>query len=293
MNDPSPGAASNIELRHLRAFATVARHRSFTRAAEDLLITQPALSRTIAQLESALGVRLLERTPRHVELTDIGSEFLADAERVLAGFEAAVAVARGASSLRLGFSWLLPDPWAQQAIASFERGTGTRVELVRRDDPLDALGRGTVDVAVIRGSRPVEPPLSTVHLYDEQRVAVCARDSEMAGAAQLDWRDAATWTLVINPASGTTGPWSWPDGGGPRAFVETENFDEWLESVAAGRGIGVVPEAAERRIHHPAVRFLPLVGAPASPVRLACLPGASARPATLRRFLDVARAVAG
>jgi DNA-binding transcriptional LysR family regulator len=87
----------------------------------------------------------------------------------------------------------------------------------------------------------------TVHLYDEQRVAVCARDSEPADADHLDWRDAADWTLVVNTASGTTGPWSWPDGDGPRRFVETANFDEWLESVAAGRGIGIVPDVAERR----------------------------------------------
>jgi hypothetical protein len=64
------GAAG--ELRHLRAFVAVARSGSFTRAAGQLLITQPALSRTIQQLESALAVRLLERTSRHVELTAAG-----------------------------------------------------------------------------------------------------------------------------------------------------------------------------------------------------------------------------
>ncbi|MEV6700360.1 LysR family transcriptional regulator [Streptomyces sp. NPDC051453] len=292
MTTPGTGTASGIELRHLRAFTAVARHRSFTRAAEELLITQPALSRTVAQLETALGVRLLDRSSRHVELTDTGAEFLVHSERTLASFEAAVAAARHESTLRLGFSWLLPDPWARRTIARFERDTGARVDLVRRDDPLDALDRSAVDIALLRGSRPVEPPRRTMHLYDEQRVAVCARDSETAEAGHLEWRDAADWTLVVNTASGTTGPWTWPEGDGPRRLVETANFDEWLESVAAGRGIGIVPEVAEHRIHHPAVRFLPLTGAPPSPVRLAYLPDAGARPALLRRFLDVARLVA-
>lgn len=57
---------SRIELRHLRMFEAVARLKSFTHAAEELTITQPALSRTIQQLEDALGVTLLDRSSRHV-----------------------------------------------------------------------------------------------------------------------------------------------------------------------------------------------------------------------------------
>ncbi|MEU9454492.1 LysR family transcriptional regulator [Streptomyces sp. NPDC048277] len=293
--------ASNIELRHLRAFAAVARHRSFTRAAEELLITQPALSRTVAQMEAGLGVRLLDRSSRGVALTDTGAEFLVHAERTLAAFDGAVAAARRESVLRLGFSWLLPDPWAQRAIAGFERATDARVELVRCDDPLDALHRQAVDISLVRGGRAVAATVRTVHLYDERRVAVHAR-AVAAGdgretsrshpaeptADALRWQDAHEWTLVVNTVSGTTGPWCWPDGDGPRRYVETANFDEWLESVAAGRGIGIVPEVAERRIHHPALRFLPVTGAPPSPVRLAYRPDTGTGGVLLRRFLDAA-----
>ncbi|MFD7205772.1 LysR family transcriptional regulator [Streptomyces sp. NPDC059893] len=296
---PGPSSASGIELRHLRAFAAVARRRSFTQAAEELLITQPALSRTVAQLETNLGVRLLDRSSRGVALTDTGATFLLHVERTLAAFDAALAAARHELALRLGFSWLLPDPWAQQAIAHFERECGAQVELVRCDDPLDALDRQSVDVALVRGSRPVTDGVRTVHLYDEQRVAVRAREqaagsgretsaSPAPAADALRWQDAHEWTLVVNTASGTTGPWCWPNGDGPHRYVETANFDEWLESVAAGRGLGIVPDVAERRIHHPALRFVPLTGAPPSPVRLAYHPEAGTGSALLRRFLDTA-----
>lgn len=139
--------------------------------------------------------------------------------------------------------------------------------------------------------------MRTVHLYDEQRVAVRARAEAAASRGPLDgtagalrWQDAHEWTLVVNTVSGTTGPWCWPDGGGPHRYVETANFDEWLESVAAGRGIGIVPDVAARRIHHHALRFLPLTGAPPSPVRLGYRPdsGAGAGSALLRRFLEAA-----
>ncbi|MGN5380586.1 LysR family transcriptional regulator [Streptomyces lasalocidi] len=129
----------DVELRHLRAFASVARHRSFSRAAEELLITQPALSRTIAQLEDELSVRLLDRSSRHVELTDTGAEFLVHVEQVLATLDQALAVARRRVTLRLGFSWLLPDPWTQRTVSRFEESTGATVALTRTDDPLQAL----------------------------------------------------------------------------------------------------------------------------------------------------------
>jgi DNA-binding transcriptional LysR family regulator len=281
----------DVELRHLRAFVAVARSGSFTRAAGQLLITQPALTRTIQQLESALQVRLLERTSRHVELTPAGREFCGHAERVLAELDIALASVRQQVSVRLGFSWLLPDPWAQDAVAGFERASGNSVALVRSDDPLAALRQASIDVALIRGAIPDDAPVRRVHLFDEVRVAVCSAQSELAGYAELDWDEVPRWPLVVNTVSGTTGPWSWPPGRGPERVVETKNFDEWLESVAAGRGIGVVPDMARRRNIHSAVRFIPLRNAPPSPVWLAFLP--HVREPLMRQFVAAAVAAAG
>jgi len=281
----------DVELRHLRAFVTVARLSSFTRAAQQLLITQPALSRTIQQLENAVQVTLFDRTSRHVQLTPAGQEFLAPAERVLASLDTALAAVRPHVILRLGFSWLLPDPWAQHAIAQFEQATGGRVELVRSDDPLAAVQDASVDVAVVRGVRTDVPGVRTVHLFDEARVAVCSEHSGLASRASVDWPEVPRWPLVVNTVSGTTGPWSWPPGQRPGRVIETRNFDEWLESVAADRGIGVVPDVAMRRNIHPAVRFIPLTNAPPSPVLLAYLP--HVRAPLMRHFVDAALTAAG
>lgn len=276
----------DVELRHLRAFTCVARLRSFSRAAEELSITQPALSRTIAQLEGKLNVRLLERSSRHVELTDTGAEFLVHAERVLAALDEALAVAGHRVTLRLGFSWLLPDPWAQHTVALFEESTGASVALTRTDDPLQALRQHTVDVALVRGDVDVPKGARVVRLDDEPRIAVCSEHCALARLGRLDWSDVRHWPLVVNTVSGTTGPWSWPADQRPDQIIETANYDEWLESVAADRGIGIVPEVAQRRTRHPALRFVPLTGAPPSPVSLVYL--ADARRALIRRFLDAA-----
>ena len=283
-------AGMDVELRHLRAFVAVARSRSFTRASEHLLITQPALTRTIQQLEAVLQVTLLERSSRHVELTAAGREFCDQAARVLADLDVAVASVRGHVTIRLGFSWLLPDPWAQHAVGQFEQATGATVSLVRSDDPLAAVEQASIDVAVIRGTIPASSPVRRIHLFDEVRVAMCSQHSRLASYEELDWDEVPAWPLVVNTVSGTTGPWSWPAGQGPARIVETRNFDEWLESVAADRGIGVVPDVAMRRNIHSAVRFIPLVNAPSSPVWLAFLP--RVREALIRQFAEAAIAAA-
>lgn len=125
-----------------------------------------------------------------------------------------------------------------------------------------------------------------MHLFAEPRVAVCSAHSELTRFEQLDWAGVQHWPLVVNTVSGTTGPWSWPTEQRPERITETANNDEWLESVAANRGIGIVPEAARRRTQHPAVRFVPLTNAPPSPVALVYL--SDAQRTLVRGFLDAA-----
>jgi DNA-binding transcriptional LysR family regulator len=100
---------SGLELRHLRTFAAVAERRSFTHAADDLHIAQQAVSQQVKALERSLGVTLLRRTSRRVELTAEGAVFLADCRRVLAAADRAArrarATARGeAGTLRLAYT---------------------------------------------------------------------------------------------------------------------------------------------------------------------------------------------
>jgi DNA-binding transcriptional LysR family regulator len=100
---------SDFDLRQVRTFVAVAHHRSFTRAAAELFIAQQAVSQHVRSLERSLGVTLLRRSPRHVELTAEGTVFLADCRRILASVDRATrrvqAAARGeAGRLRLGYT---------------------------------------------------------------------------------------------------------------------------------------------------------------------------------------------
>ncbi|MFI8527371.1 LysR family transcriptional regulator [Promicromonospora sukumoe] len=278
----------DVELRHLRAFVAVAQGLSFTRAAERLFVTQPALTRTIKQLESILGATLLDRDTRRVSLTPEGVRFLEGARAALGAVDRAVSNVLQDAPLRLGFSWLLPDPWAQRAVAEYERVVGSAVSLVRTDDPLGDLERREIDVAVLRDRADLPAGVRTVRLFEERRVVVCSTASPVAERRSVDWSELEAWPFVYNSVSGTVGPWSWHDGG-PSRFVETHNYDEWLESIAADRGISVVPDLATRRTIHPSIRFVPLAGAPPSTVSIGFVLDHPER--LKRRFAEAAVAV--
>ncbi|MFJ8311429.1 LysR family transcriptional regulator [Streptomyces sp. NPDC094147] len=275
----------DVELRHLRAFLAVARHASFTRAASELHVTQPSLSRSIQRLEGALGTRLIHRTSRSVTLTPAGEYAQERLGRLIPALDGTLNAIRDSGTVRLGFSWLLPDPWTQRAIARFESGTRGTVELQRLDNPAAAIDLGEVDVAVMRGAPPGGNVIS-VPFLEERRVAAVSTASPLAERDRLGWHEFRDWPLVVNTVNGSTTPADWADGQGPQSVVTCGNYDEWLELVAAARGVGVVPDSAVRRSPHSWIRFLPIDEAPPIPVHLIYSP--TSRHPLVRAFIEAA-----
>ena len=145
-----------MELRQLEYFVAVAHHRHFGRAAEAIYVTQPALSQQIRRLEAELGVALLRRTSRGVELTPAGDDLLGRAQAILAEAAAARAdmdehagVVRGAVRLAATAADALHLP---EALAAFHRDhPGVRIALRQASaaEALELVRRGAVDLAVL------------------------------------------------------------------------------------------------------------------------------------------------
>ena len=93
----------DVELRHLQAFVAAAQHSSFTRAAKTVHVSQPTFTVQIRQLETALGVRLLDRNTRSVRLTPIGRELAPVIERILRDLESVLLNTQALSAKASGF----------------------------------------------------------------------------------------------------------------------------------------------------------------------------------------------
>lgn len=127
------GHAWLVELRHMRYFAAVASHGSFSRAAEILNITQPPLSRQVRDLEDELGVPLLVRGTNSVKLTEAGELFYEEAREVLARADDAVQRVRGETGkeiLRVGYAPSMTSGIMPVALAKFQASAPrVRIEL--------------------------------------------------------------------------------------------------------------------------------------------------------------------
>ena len=257
----------DVDLRHLRYFLAVAEDGGFSAAGRRLHVAQPTLTRCVRSLEDALGVRLFDRTTRRTQLTAKGRQLHDELVPVLRKLQATLDGIRVGEQLRLGFSWGLPDGLSLMA-TSFAEEADVRVEFVRCDTPLAGLDTGAVDLALLRGDS-LPGHLRGVFLYEEKRVAAVPGHWALAERDELAWEELADWPLIVNKVSGVTFPHMWAAERRPVLGAECSNYDEWLEKVAAGFGIGTAPEDSTRRYHHPAVRFIPLRDAPTVRLHLA------------------------
>ncbi|MEU7579758.1 LysR substrate-binding domain-containing protein [Streptomyces sp. NPDC041068] len=259
-----------IELRHLRAFLAIAEEGNVTRAAARLHVAQPALSRTLRQLEDHLGARLADRSTHHFELTAEGRAFRDKAAAALAAVDSALDPgALGARPLRLGHTWAALGNHTVPLLRRWdETHPGTPLRLLRVDDRTAGLTQGKVDAALLRGEIAT-PGLRTELLASEERVAVMPADSPLAALPRVTLADLAAYPIALNTVSGTTTLDLWPPKDRPVASIEVTNTDEWLIAIAAGRAVGISTVATPSNHAHPLLVYRPLADAPAVPVVLA------------------------
>lgn len=279
-----------VEARHLRAFVAIARAGSITRAAIDLHQTQPALSRTLRQLEEHLGVPLIDRSTHHLVLTEAGAAYLPRAQSALAALDDTLDPARvDAGPLRVGYAWAALGGRTPILLRQWSiRRPEVPLELLRINERLAGLADRQVHVAILRGPGPSRP-YATRLLYREQRVAVVPSDSALGQRDSLSLDDLADETIATNPGTGTTRLDLWPAAHRPSRTIEHSSTEPWLVTIASGRAVGVSGAATADLHAFPGVRFVPLRDAPDLPVFLAW-PEPPLHPATLD-FVDAAAEV--
>jgi DNA-binding transcriptional LysR family regulator len=276
----------NVELRHLRALAAIGDHRSITAAAQELHVTQPALSRTLEQLERRLGVRLVDRTTRHVALTDTGRRLWEHSHRILAELDTALAEAVQPQPLRLTFAWAALGRFTIPFLREWRaEHPDVLVRIRRSDDPEAALRRGEADVAVLR-TEPSGAGVAHVALIEEPRLAAVADDHPLAACDAITLGDLSGEVVSVCETAGTTTADLWPVGARPRT-VDVPGVVEWLTSIATGATVGVTAAGTGHHNPHPGVTYLPLTDADPITVHLAW-PSPAAHPST-EAFVSLAQ----
>ena len=288
-----------MELRHLRYFVAVAEERHFGRAAERLHMAQPPLSQQIRQLEAELGVTLLHRTTRRVDLTDAGSAYLERARGILAAVDEAGLEAQRVDqgivgSLVIGcvgsatYS-LLP------ALARTLREEQPGIDFSFRGemlvpDQVEALLDGTIDLALLRP--PVDEPALAVHPLRKDRLIVAVPEGHrLAARRRVRVADLRDEDLVMHPARGRSVMHGLVEslcreaGFRPRVRHEVAETSTMVTFVAAGLGAAVEPEPVGT-LGVVGVVYLPLGAAGAGVELAAALRAGDERP-HIARALDL------
>lgn len=262
---------SNISLKQMRAFVTVAHAGSFTRAAEQLYITQSALSSLIRNLEAELSLRLFDRTTRRLALTDEGQALLKSLERLLRDLDQIKLDLRDINALRrgrvrIGTTPLLASSFMTMAVQSFcDRYPGIKVQIVD-DTPsqlLNGLHEGEIDLLVttLEGNNAA---LHSTVLLSDAMVLVCPGRHRFAQQAGVLWAEMAQEPVIaLRKGSGLraiTEEVLESVGHDLKPAQEVNHVSTAIAMVAAGMGIAALPAYSVSFGEAPPVRAIPLVG---------------------------------
>ena len=250
-----------VDLRVWRQFVVLAEELHFGRAALRLHMTQPPLTQAIAQLETTLGVRLFERSRRHVALSPAGEALLPEARELLARAQRLPPVARAAAAgevgrLRLAFV----SPVGFELLPHWVRGfrahsPGVALDLIEAtgDVQLAALERGEIDVGVLLHSPGFVPAsLASLPVAEEPLVLALPAAHPLATARRLSAAQVLTQPLVLFPRrilpsiADALFALYHAHGQSPQVAQKAIQMQTIVNLVAAGLGVAWVPRSVTR-----------------------------------------------
>jgi DNA-binding transcriptional LysR family regulator len=283
---------ADLDLRLVRYFTVVAQHRHFGRAAAELHVAQPSLSRQIARLESVIGARLLDRTTQGTKLTEAGEVFLPQAKSLLRAAAHATAAARAAaepSRITVGYMSGIIVTAAVRELRRQHPNADVQATHLDYDEVRDALLDHRVDVAVARLPFPTDKLHVTV-LYDERRMVIVPLTHRLAGKESVTLDDIADEPMPrmrnVDPAWAAF--WSIEPRPGGRRVPDgpyIESLEDKYEVVAAGEAVTIVADVKGASLR-PDLTAIPLEGV--EPVHVALATRADDRSRLVAAFRKIA-----
>lgn len=246
----------HVTLRQLRAFEAVARLRSFSRAAEEMHVTQPTVSKQIRQLTEAVGLPLIEQIGRQLYLTEAGERLhaaCADWLRTWGRFEQAVADLKGLKEGKLRICAVSTTKYFMpRVLGPFCReypGIDIHMEVVNRDRLLDRMARNEDDLYVM-GVPPEDWQIESEPLLENPLVLIAPAAHPLAGRANIPFAALAEEDFILRErGSGTrmTMERLFEERGVPlRVRMELGSNEAIKQAVAGGLGLAVISRSTLR-----------------------------------------------
>src|SRR5436305_1033942 len=280
-----------LDSRRLRVLCEVARHGSFSAAAESLGYTQPAISRQIATLEAEVGTTLIRRVPKGAVLTDAGMLLVDRAEAILARLDDAenelrALAGREGGRLRMATFASAASSIVPLAIAAFrERHPAVELSVVMADPPdsIPRLRAGELDLALSHDAIDIPPAIELIHLFDDPMYVAMRAGHPLAESPALELADFATepWMLATTqtcPDSRLFLRACHEAGFEPQIAFQNDDYPAILGFVAAGVGVAMIPDMVTRGIREDVVVRVLDPAPPPRPI-MAALPAGYRAPA--------------
>jgi DNA-binding transcriptional LysR family regulator len=254
----------------VQAFISIADHAGFQRAAAELHISQTAVTRRLQNLESHLGIKLIERTTRNVALTATGIDFLPQARRLMGELSNALTEIAESGKARRGNVCIACVPTAgiqflpkiiQEYSASFP---DNRITILDQSSAsvADAVVRREAELG-INVAPTHHSDLVTSRLLTDQFVLVCRDDHPLANRKVVAWKQLASFPLIFaGEANANRSVLDQALGGSNvklQLFYEVQRSSTALGLVAEGVAVAVVPRLAVQKGAYPRLRAVALV----------------------------------
>ncbi|MGV8864624.1 MAG: LysR family transcriptional regulator [Pseudomonas sp.] len=253
-----------MEIRHFRYFLAVAKHKHFTRAAEQLGIAPPTLTRQIQDLENALGTRLFLRLQREVSLTDAGRALQIEAELAVRQFETAQLNAQRAGRgetghIELGYvASAVFSGSLQVQVSSFRQRYPDVVFAITEHlmpDLPTLIAEGRLDVGYIRSPMHLPDTLGSISLLSEGFALALPDSSWLCRLKEINAAHLQNETFVLPEQISGTLQVAAQGGYAPRLGPQPGGLVSVVTLVSLGQGVAVVPESVVDHIKLPNVVY--------------------------------------
>jgi DNA-binding transcriptional LysR family regulator len=286
-----------LELRHIHAFVCVAKQLHFSRAADELGIAAPSLTKLIQQAERLLGVRLFHRTKRSVALSAAGSAYLAEAlvalDHLARAEERALQAGRGELG-RIEVGYVASAAYTgvlQRAVSGF-RGTHPGVDVSIREVPMDAVAAmlrdGRLDAAYVRPPMPLDEGIQATTVHRDRFVLALPTASPLAASASVRPAQLHDQCFALPEQEAGTFEVARRGRFSARLGPRPGTLAAVLACVSLGGNVAVVPHTLADCIALPGVIYRNIAGQPI-PSEIALAFRKYERAPAVKAFLDFAR----